>query len=48
MISPKHLNFIVNVLDASARDVKSLIELVKYKIFEEFDIELEEEILIFG
>jgi len=46
MISPKHPNFIVNVLDASSRDVKSLIELVKYKIFEEFGMELEEEIQI--
>lgn len=47
MISPKHPNFIVNVLNASSQDVKNLIKLIKSKVFDESSIELEEEILIF-
>lgn len=47
MISPKHPNFIVNVLDAKAQDVKDLIDLVKTEVHSKFNIELEEEILIF-
>lgn len=45
MISPKHPNFIVNVLDARAEDVKTLIEAVKAAVKEKFDIKLEEEII---
>ncbi len=44
MISPKHPNFIVNVLQARASDVKTLIELVKDRVEEKFGINLEEEI----
>jgi UDP-N-acetylmuramate dehydrogenase len=47
MISPKHPNFIVNVLDATASDVKNLIELAKSEVKEKFGVELEEEILVF-
>ncbi|MBI1838927.1 MAG: UDP-N-acetylmuramate dehydrogenase [Candidatus Colwellbacteria bacterium] len=47
MVSPKHSNFIVNVLDASSDDVKNLIKLVKSEIFRKFKVNLEEEILIF-
>jgi len=47
MISPKHPNFIVNVLNAEANDVKSLINLTKEKVYTDFKIKLEEEILIF-
>jgi len=46
MISPKHPNFIVNVLSASSRDVKNLIKLAKSEIFDKFGVELEEEIEI--
>jgi len=46
MISPKHPNFIVNTLNASSKDVKILIYLVKYTIKEKFGIKLEEEIMI--
>lgn len=46
MISPKHPNFIVNVLSASAEDVKKLIALIKNKVKEKFGIELEEEVII--
>lgn len=45
MISPKHPNFIVNALNASAEDVKKLIALVKNKVKEKFSIDLEEEII---
>ncbi|MEK7062339.1 MAG: UDP-N-acetylmuramate dehydrogenase [Patescibacteria group bacterium] len=44
MISPKHPNFIVNVLDAKAEDVKNLIQLVKKEVNKKFKIELQEEI----
>lgn len=44
MISPKHPNFIVNVLDAKSSDVKKLIELAKKEIKKKFKINLEEEI----
>ena len=46
MISPKHPNFIVNVLNASASDVKNLIELSKNKVYNQFKIKLEEEICV--
>jgi UDP-N-acetylmuramate dehydrogenase len=45
-ISEVHGNFIVNTGGASAKDVVSLIELVKTKVKEEFDINLEKEIRI--
>lgn len=46
MISPKHPNFIVNVLDAKAGDVLALIALVKHAVKEKFGIALEEEVII--
>lgn len=46
MVSPRHPNFIINVLDAKASDVLVLIELVKNKIKEKFNIQLEEEVRI--
>lgn len=45
MISPKHPNFIVNVLDAKASEVKTLIKLVKYTVRGKFGIVLEEEVV---
>ena len=45
MISPKHPNFIVNVLNATANDVKNLIQLAKKEVKKIFNIELEEEIV---
>jgi len=45
-ISEKHANFIVNLGQAKAKDVKELIKLAKEKVKEKFDIELEEEIQI--
>jgi len=45
MISPKHPNFIVNVLNATAEDVKTLINLIHYTVKGKFGIDLEEEIM---
>jgi len=44
MISPKHPNFIVNALDATANDIRSLIFLVKDEVYKKFKVKLEEEI----
>lgn len=44
MISPKHPNFIVNVMNATSDDVKNLIQLAKNEIRKKFGIELHEEI----
>ncbi len=44
MISPKHPNFIVNVLSAGAPDVKGLITLAKAQVRSQFGLTLEEEI----
>lgn len=45
MISPKHPNFIVNVLNATSNDVKNLIKLAKKEVKKIFNVELEEEIV---
>ena len=47
MISLKHPNFIVNVSNATAHDVKNLIKLVKKEVYKEFKIKLKEEIVVF-
>lgn len=44
MISPKHTNFIVNVLRADARDVADLIGLAKSEVYRQFGVNLEEEV----
>jgi UDP-N-acetylmuramate dehydrogenase len=44
MISPKHPNFIVNVLGASSGDVVNLIVLAKAEVKRKFNIGLEEEV----
>ncbi|MBQ8430759.1 MAG: UDP-N-acetylmuramate dehydrogenase [Clostridia bacterium] len=43
-ISTKHAGFIVNNGDASSNDVLKLIEFIKHKVKEKYDINLEEEI----
>jgi len=48
LISPDHANFIVNEHEASAEDVRGLIELVKAAAKREFDLDLEEEIQVVG
>lgn len=45
-VSAKHANFIINLGGASARDVQTLIEEVKRRVYEKFQIELETEVKI--
>jgi len=47
-ISEKHCNFIINLEKAKAKDVISLINLIKQKVKEKFRIILEEEIQFLG
>ncbi len=47
-ISEKHSNFIVNLGEASASDVYSLIQLAKKKVLDELGIPLEEEVKFLG
>lgn len=44
-ISEKHPNFIVNFNQAKAGDVQTLITLIKIKVKEKFNIQLEEEVI---
>jgi len=46
--SEKHPNFIVNLGNAKASDVKALIEIAKKEVFEKFQIQLEEEVMEVG
>lgn len=46
MISPKHTNFIVNVLDAGSGDVYRLITLAKAEVYRKFKVGLEEEVQV--
>ncbi|WP_457561308.1 UDP-N-acetylmuramate dehydrogenase [Caminibacter sp.] len=46
LISPKHANFFVNIGDGKFEDMVFLINLAKKRVFEEFGIELKEEIII--
>src|SRR5881397_293261 len=48
MVSTKHANFIVNVGDASAMDVKALMELCQREVREKFDVELIPEVELVG
>ena len=48
MVSTKHTNFIVNMGDGKATEVKRLIGFIKDRVREEFGIELEEEIMYIG
>lgn len=45
MISEKHPNFIVNIDDATSKDVKVLVEIAKEAIYKNYKINLEEEII---
>jgi UDP-N-acetylmuramate dehydrogenase len=47
-ISPVHANFFVNHGQASASDVKALIDLAQQRVQEKFGIELELEIELLG
>lgn len=47
-VSTLHANFIVNVDNAKAKDVLDLIEVVKAKVLETFDIPIETEVIVIG
>ena len=47
-ISDKHANFIINLGEATAEDVYSLIRLAKQKVAKEFNINLELEVKLIG
>ncbi len=46
MISDFHANVIINIKNAKAKDVLSLINLCKEKVYKKFKIKLEEEIIV--
>ena len=46
--SEQHCNFIINNGKATANDIENLIELAKQRVKDKFDIDLHEEVRIFG
>lgn len=44
-VSEKHTNFIINLGNAKASEVHSLIKIIKETVFEKFNINLEEEVM---
>lgn len=44
-VSKKHAGFIINVGKAKAKDIQSLISIIKERIYNEFKVKLEEEII---
>ncbi len=46
MVSEKHANFFINLGDGRSEDVLYLLELAKKRVYEEFGIRLEEEVII--
>ncbi|MBQ2917170.1 MAG: UDP-N-acetylmuramate dehydrogenase [Clostridia bacterium] len=47
-VSDMHAGFIVNKGNATARDVLTLVEIIKKKVHEEFDVDIELEIEVLG
>lgn len=47
-VSEKHCGFVINADNATAQDVLRLIEDVKQKVYEEFQVELEPEVKMIG
>lgn len=47
-VSEKHANFIVNLGNAKAKEVLAIIDQIKNKVYEKFNINLEEEIVKVG
>ncbi len=48
MVSAKHAGFIVNGGGATAKDVLTLMEILKTKVYEHFGVNLEPEIIVIG
>ena len=47
-VSTKHAGFVINKENATAKDILDLIKYVKGKIYEKYNIKIEEEIEIMG
>ena len=47
-VSPKHANFIVNLGNATARDIESMVDHVQLTVFEQAGVELVREVRIVG
>jgi len=47
-VSEQHANMVINCGGATAADVVTLINLIKEKVKNKFDLELSEEIIIIG
>lgn len=47
-VSPLHGNIVINSGDASAKDVKQLLSLIKQRVFDAYGLELEEEVIYLG
>jgi len=48
MFARRHANFIINVVNASAGDIRRLAMLAKKTVFDTFNVKLEEEVLYLG
>lgn len=48
MLAPRHANFIVNVGDATATEIRALAEVAKTRVAGQFGVEIEEEVLYLG
>jgi UDP-N-acetylmuramate dehydrogenase len=48
MVSPKHAGFIVNHGGATAKDVLTLMDIIKQKVYENYGVVLEPEIIVIG
>ena len=47
-VSTKHAGFIINNGNAKAKDVQELVEIIKEKVYEKYNVRLETEIVILG
>ena len=47
-VSEKHANFIINLGDATAADIKALIDKIKKEVYEKLGVSLEEEVELWG
>ena len=45
MVAPEHANWIVNLGQASSKDVKELVRLGQERVYESFGIRLEREVV---
>jgi len=48
MVSPKHAGFIVNSGGATAKDVLTLMDFIKRKVYENYGVVIEPEIIVIG